>query len=119
MRNTFKSVLYNIIFLAFYFAVSAWSFGFFIPATTANDLRLRRIFHPRCYPSEPVFPFLKLSAKQGNYWYHFYNVLGMHPGPPALEDGTLPLGYREAVSIIVISDIKQSIIRQTYILVLI
>ena len=26
---------------------------------------------------EPVFPFLMLSAKQGNYWYHFYNVFGM------------------------------------------
>ena len=23
------------------------------------------------------FPFLTLSAKQGNYWYHFYNVFGM------------------------------------------
>ena len=27
---------------------------------------------------EPVFPyFLMFSAKQGNYWYHFYNVFGM------------------------------------------
>ena len=26
---------------------------------------------------EPVFPFSMLSAKQGNYWYHFYNVFGM------------------------------------------
>ena len=25
---------------------------------------------------EPVFPFLMFSAKQGNYWYHFYNVFG-------------------------------------------
>ena len=24
-----------------------------------------------------VFPFLRLSAKQENYWYHFYNVFGM------------------------------------------
>ena len=32
------------------FVGSAWSFGFFIPATTANDLRLRRIFYPRFYP---------------------------------------------------------------------
>ena len=23
---------------------------------------------------EPVFPFLMLSATQGNYWYHVYNV---------------------------------------------
>ena len=26
---------------------------------------------------EPLFPFLMFSAKQGNYWYHFYNVYGM------------------------------------------
>jgi len=26
---------------------------------------------------QPVFPFLMFSAKQGNYWYHFYNVFGM------------------------------------------
>ena len=26
---------------------------------------------------EPVFSFSMLSAKQGNYWYHFYNVFGM------------------------------------------
>ena len=26
---------------------------------------------------EPVFPFLMVSAKQENYWYHFYNVFGM------------------------------------------
>ena len=24
-----------------------------------------------------IFPFLMLSAKQGNYWYYFYNVFGM------------------------------------------
>ena len=45
-----------------------------------------------------------LSAKQENYWYHFYNVLtlwydavldwGLNPGPPALEASTIPLGYR-------------------------
>jgi len=56
-------------------------------ATPANDLRLRRISIPRSYPlhyflilileEEPVFPFSMLSAKQGNYWYHFYNVFGM------------------------------------------
>ena len=45
-----------------------------------------RIFYPRFYPfvfpiiileKEPVIPFLMLSAKQGNYWYHFYRVFGM------------------------------------------
>ena len=42
-----------------------------------------------------------LSAKQGNYWYHFYYVWydsvlnwGLNPGPPALEASTLTLGYR-------------------------
>ena len=30
-----------------------------------------------CIQKEPVFPFLMLSAKQGNYRYHFYNVFGM------------------------------------------
>jgi len=61
--------------------------GFFIPATTANDLRLRRISIPDfihyifcsilILQKEPVFHFLMPSAKQGNYWYHFYNVFGM------------------------------------------
>ena len=38
-----------------------------------------------------------LSAKQGHYWYHFYNVFGMtglSAGPAALDASTLPLGYR-------------------------
>ena len=47
---------------------------------------------------EPVFPFSMLSAKQANYWYHFWYeaVLdwGLNPGPPALDASTLPLGYR-------------------------
>ena len=44
-------------------------------------------FYTRSYPfhyflilfleKEPAFPFSMLSAKQGNYWYHFYNVFGM------------------------------------------
>ena len=50
---------------------------------------------------EPLFFFLMLSAKQGHYWYHFYNGFGMtrsltgdwtqdfpHSKP------ALPLGYR-------------------------
>ena len=39
------------------FVGSAWSFVFFIHATTANDLRLRRIFYPRFYPSH-LFAYL-------------------------------------------------------------
>ena len=37
-----------------------WSFVFFIPSTTENDLRLRRIFYPRFYPLH-LFSYL-------NYW---------------------------------------------------
>ena len=36
------------------------------------------IFYPIfILEKEPVFPFLMLSAKQGNYGYHFYNAFGM------------------------------------------
>ena len=59
------------------FVGSAWSFSFFIPATMANDLRLRRISIPDfihyifclslILEKEPVLPFLMLSAKQGHY----------------------------------------------------
>ena len=35
------------------------------------------IFSILILQKEPVFPFLMLSAKQENYWYHFYNVFGM------------------------------------------
>ena len=44
-------------------------------------------FYTRSYPlhyfltlileKEPELPFSMLSAKQGNYWYHVYNVFGM------------------------------------------
>ena len=70
----YKSIFFFSVWL---FAGSAWSFGFFIPATMANDLQLRRnsipdfvhyIFCPIfILQKEPVFPFLMFSAKQGNY----------------------------------------------------
>ena len=64
------------------FVDSAWSFGFFIPATTANDLRLRRIFLSQILSitfmrKSQYVPFWMFSAKQGHYWYQFYNVFGM------------------------------------------
>ena len=35
------------------------------------------------------FPFRMFSAKQGHYWYHFYNVFGMTGGPWLwIEPGT-------------------------------
>ena len=102
--------IYQKFFLSFLLVcgfTSAWSFIFFILVTMANDLQLRMISIQDFYPllffpilileKEPVLPFLMLSAKQGNYWYHFYNVFGMmrslNPGPPAHEASTLPLGY--------------------------
>ena len=61
-------------FLAFdFFVSSAWSIGFFIPATTANDLRLRKDFNTRSSPlhyylilileKEPVFPLLNVQCR--------------------------------------------------------
>ena len=52
-----------------------------------NNALNRRIFYPRSYPLH-LFSYLNswlrasislliFSAKQGNYWYHFYNVFGM------------------------------------------
>jgi len=59
----------------------------FIPTTTANDLRLRRIsiqyfIHYIYFPilsleKVPVFPFLTFSAKQGIYLVPFYKVFDM------------------------------------------
>ena len=46
---------------------------------------------------KPVFSSSMLSAKQGHYWYHFYDAVldwGLNRGPPALDASTLPLGYR-------------------------
>ena len=49
-RFFFYYYYFFIFFGVWLFVVSAWSFGFFIPATTANEPRLRRIFYPRFYP---------------------------------------------------------------------
>ena len=72
-------------FLRSTFVGPDWSFGFFIPATTANDLQLRRIFYLRFYPLHLIrylnsserasISLLMLSAKEGNYWYHFITSL--------------------------------------------
>ena len=72
---------FYFVFLSFDFCRFCVVIRFFIPVTTAND------FYTRSYPlhyflilileKEPVFPFSMLSAKQWNYWYHFYNIFGM------------------------------------------
>ena len=89
--NTIKCLSFKFI-LQFVFSVqlfvgSAWSFFFFIPATTANDpdfegFSIPDFVHYIYFPilileKEAVFYFLMFSAKQGNYWYHFYNVFDM------------------------------------------
>ena len=42
-----------------------------------KDLKDSIIFIFLLFEKDPVFPFLMLSAKQGNYWYLLYNVFGM------------------------------------------
>ena len=112
-RYTFYSehIFFIFLFLAFDFCRFCVVIRFFfIPATTANDLWLRRISIPiyqlhyfliLILEKEPVFPFLMLNAKQRKHWYHFYSLWydavldwGLNPGPPALEASPLPLGYR-------------------------
>jgi len=48
-------------FLAFGFCLFCVVIRFFIPATTANDLRLRRIFYPRFHPLH-LFSYLNAST---------------------------------------------------------
>ena len=55
MNKKEKDERYNNLF----YPIQKKVIRFFIPATTANDLRLLE--------KEPVFPFLMFSAKQINY----------------------------------------------------
>ena len=81
--------LYDNQFLFFYFYFLAFAFcrfcvviRFFHPRHNGQWPPTSKDFYPRFYPlhyfpilileKEPVFPFSMLSAKQGNYWYHFY-----------------------------------------------
>ena len=84
-----KQRIVNVkLFLAFEFCRFCVVIRFFIPVTMANDFDFEGFSIPDFilyiyFPiliileKEPVFPFLMFSAKQGNYWYHFYNVFGM------------------------------------------
>ena len=73
-----------------FFSGSAWPFDFFIPATKANDLRLRTISIPDfihyivcpifILQKEPVFPFLMWSANKGTTGIIFITSLVWH-GP--------------------------------------
>ena len=61
-HNATKNMLICSGFQRSAFVGSAWSFGFFIPATPANDLRLRKIFYPRFYPLH-LFSYLNSSER--------------------------------------------------------
>ena len=69
------------------FVGSAWSFAFSSspqrPMTSDFEgFSIPDFIHYIYFPilileKEAVFYFLMFSAKQGNYWYYFYNVFGM------------------------------------------
>ena len=76
-----------------------WSFGVFIPATTANDLRLRRIFYPRFYPLHLfsvlnsweraiIFPFEGSVLNNGNTGTIFITSLVWRGPWLRIEPGT-------------------------------
>ena len=84
-----------IFFLAFDFCRFCVVIRFFHPRHNGQWPPTSKDFYTRSYPlhyflllileKEPVFPFSVLSAKQGNYWYQFYNVV---IEPLALEANT-------------------------------
>ena len=76
------------LLIFYFFSVRLLSFVFFIPATTTNDLRLRRIFYPRFYPSHlfsylnsweraSIFHFECSVLHKGTTGTICYNVFGM------------------------------------------
>ena len=91
MYSPCQSKLYVVVFWSFLCDRLCWYCEvilFFIPATTANDLQLRRTFIPDFihYFFCPIYlkswerasiSLLMFSAKQENYWYHFYYVFRM------------------------------------------
>ena len=76
-----------LFFLAFDFCRFCVVIRFFHPRHNGQWPPTSKDFYTRSYPlhyfliiileKEPIFPFWMFSAKQGNYWYHFYNVFGM------------------------------------------
>ena len=76
-----------IFFLAFDFCRFCVVIRFFHPRHNGQWPPTSKDFYTRSYPlhyfliipleKEIVFSFWMFSAKQGNYWYHFYNVFGM------------------------------------------
>ena len=61
---------YFLIFLAFDFCRFCVVIRFFIPATTANELRLQRIFYLRFYPLH-FFSYLNYWVNAQVSWFFF------------------------------------------------
>ena len=104
---------FYVIFVRSTFVGSAWLFVFFIPATTTNDLRLRRSFYCRFYPLQlfsylnsweraSIFPFECSVLNKGTTGTIFITSLvwccpwlGIEPGTSRTQStSTIPLGYR-------------------------
>ena len=86
-------------FLAFDFCRFCMVIRFFIPATTANDLRLRRIIYPRFYQLHffsylnsweraSIFLFECSVLNKGTAWYHFITSLVWRGPWLGIEPGT-------------------------------
>ena len=67
------SIVHNL-HIVVVFVGPAWSFGFLIHATTANDLRLRRIFYPRCYALH-LFSYLNSWERASIFPFECCSVL--------------------------------------------
>ena len=89
------------LFLAFGICRFCVVIRFFHPCHNGQWPPTSKDFYSRLFPlhcltilileKEPVFPFLMLSAKQGDHWYHLFTSFVWHClyqgmiGPPALE----------------------------------
>ena len=86
--SSFISSFFCFVFSVRLLSVLRGHSVFFIPATTANDLRLRRSLYPRFYPSHlfsflnpweraSIFPFECSVLNKGTTGTIFFNVFGM------------------------------------------
>ena len=89
LTHIFIILRFMLVHLLCFFSVRLCRFCvaifFFYPRHNSQWPPTLKDFYPKFYPrhfcpilileKEPVFPFLMFSAKQGNYWYHFYNSL--------------------------------------------
>ena len=85
--NYIYNLSINTIFYTFVGSVRSFGFSFPPQRSMTSDYEgfsIPYFIHYIYFPililwKEPVFSFWMLSAKQGHYCYHFYNVFGMTP----------------------------------------